>query len=214
MVLRLGMLEALTRTLHRKIVTAVADLRYGGRFLTGKIESRKAHLGGYDIESTGYDLLPAMFDGRVRSDDVLVDVGRGKGRVLNWWLAHYPSHRIYGLELDQEIGELTRKRLRKYSNVQILIGDACSLMPPDGTLFYLYNPFDADVMRRFISRLISSPRGTNGLTRRVLYYNSTYVDRFRSHPSFVVQTVELPRPMRCVFIELVPVEQSLLPLQS
>ena len=36
----------------------------------------------------------------------------------------------------------------------ILCGDATELLPPDGTVFYLFNPFDESVMRRFAEAML------------------------------------------------------------
>src|SRR5437868_1020243 len=156
--------------LRRKALTALMDLRFGGRLLHGREDSSYAHLGAHPIEHTGYDVLPVLFDGRVREREVLVDIGCGRGRVLNWWLIHYPGRRIYGIELEPSVGERTQRRMRNYDDVTVLLGDACSLIPADGSLFYLNNPFDAAVMRRFASEIAKSPRASNELVRRILYH--------------------------------------------
>ncbi|MGZ5896830.1 MAG: class I SAM-dependent methyltransferase [Xanthobacteraceae bacterium] len=108
----------------RKISTALTDIRYGA-ILKGDGGTRFKHLGVTGTVSSGYDVLPSLFAGQVRPDDVLVDVGCGKGRVLNWWLEHYPRHKIYGIEIDPELAHEARQRLHKFPNVTILTGDAC-----------------------------------------------------------------------------------------
>jgi SAM-dependent methyltransferase len=192
-------MKSLSLALRRRIYTAVTDLRYGGRFLRDN-GIRPAGFGG----NSGYDVLPTLFRERVRDNDVLVDVGCGKGRVLNWWLAHYPKHQIYGIELEQSVAEQTRNRLQRYNNVKIIISDACSLIPADGSLFYLFNPFDTEVMQRFILELIKSPRAANGLVRRIIYHNCTCVNLFRDHPKFLVQDItSVQNSHPCALIELV-----------
>jgi len=184
----------------------LTDLRYGGRLLRDNIEPSSEYLG-----NTGYDVLPVLFRDRVRDEEVLVDVGCGKGRVLNWWLAHYPTHQIYGIELEQSVANKTRKRLRKYKNVKILIGDACSFIPADGSLFYLFNPFNAEVIQRFMSQLAKNPRAANGLTRRIIYQNCTCVHLFRDHPEFLVQDViSAANSHPCAIIELISADQRAL----
>jgi SAM-dependent methyltransferase len=179
-------------SLYRKALTAVTDLRFGGYLLNGNLETSYAHLGAYSIESTGYDVLPALFRDRVKDDDVLVDIGCGKGRVLNWWLSHFPKHQIFGIELEQSIGQQTRNRMRNYKNVGVLLGDARKLIPPNGTLFYLNNPFNAVVMREFMAELLKIPAG------RIIYHNCTCIDLFRADQRFSVHAIpvdgyELPR---------------------
>ena len=68
------------------------DLRYGG-LLRGTLPNRFLHLGAHHAANTPYFILPIIFDGIIHDDDVLVDVGCGKGRVLNWWLL--PSSESY-----------------------------------------------------------------------------------------------------------------------
>jgi hypothetical protein len=177
----------------RKIRSALTDLRYGGSLLRGSVDSRYAHLGARGTENSGYDILEQLFAHQVRSKDVLVDVGCGKGRVLNWWLDHYRSHRIYGIELDPEIAAQTRNRLRRFQNVSILTGDVCELIPADASLFYLFNPFDGSVMQRFIDVLQTSPVAHNGLARRIVYYNCKHVDLFENNRLFNVRHVNLPK---------------------
>jgi len=71
--------------------------------------------------------------------------------------------------------------------VTILAGDACALIPDEGSLFYLFNPFDAAVMQRFIAALLKNPVAQNGLPRRIIYYNCVHLDLYESNPHFVVR---------------------------
>ncbi len=135
---------------------ALIDIRYGG-LLLGKIKTRYAHLGAVNTENSDYAALSRIFENRIKSSDVLVDIGCGKGRVINEWLSYGLGNRMIGIELDERIAEQTRRRLRRYRNVTILTGDAIQNIPIDGTLFYLYNPFAAHVMEAFKNRLTSLP---------------------------------------------------------
>src|SRR5579884_3532730 len=163
-----------------KIVrNAVRDLRYGS-FLGGTVRTRYAHLGAHDVGNVEYEDLPPLFaPADVQPDDVIVDVGAGKGRSINWLLERYPRNRIVGIELAPEIAAQTARRLRRFGNVSIVAGDATELLPSDGTVFYLFNPFDASVMRRFIDAFLAdgmSPR------RRIVYHNCKDVALFRDDP--------------------------------
>ena len=192
-----------------RLNTALLDLRFGGRLLKGSLKSNKAHLGSIGIEHSLYSVLDIIFRDQIRHNDVLVDIGCGKGRVLNWWLAHYRDHQMYGIEWEEFIAEQTRHRLRKYENVKILTGDACSLIPDEGSLFYLNNPFKVEVMQRFIPQLLKHSRSTNGLTRRVIYFNCVCIDLFRDRQNFIVHDLPpIPKEVHpyqppCAFIELV-----------
>ncbi len=122
------------------------DMRYGA-FAGGSIRNR--YPGATTVGSTDYGLMSQIFGGRVRDDDVLVEVGCGKGRVINWWLAQGYRNRIVGLEIMEEVADKTRARLGRFPNVTIVAGDVLTHIPKDGTLFYLFNPFDAPTVGRF-----------------------------------------------------------------
>lgn len=154
------------------------DLRHGA-WLGGSGNSRPRVPGAHRTQSTDYADLSTLFspgDLRVRPDDVAVDVGCGRGRVIHWWLDHGVRSPIVGIEIDAGIANETRRRLAGCPNVTILTGDATELLPPDGTLFFLSNPFDRRMMTRFEERL-SRLRGASGRLR-IVYYNAHYADVF------------------------------------
>jgi SAM-dependent methyltransferase len=175
---------------------AVRDLRYGS-FLGGTVKTRYEHLGAHDVGNVEYEDLPPLFaPAGVEPGDVIVDVGAGKGRSINWLLERFPQNRIVGIELDPEIAAKTAQRLRRFENVSIVCGDATTMLPPDGTVFYLFNPFDESVMRRFIDAFLAlrpgqSPSGTVP-KRRIVYHNAKYLQLFRDDPHFEVREIELP----------------------
>src|SRR4249919_4103205 len=70
------------RRLSRNVVI---DLRYGP-FLGGTVSTRYRHEGAHPVGNSDYLVLRAIFEGRVQDGDLLVDVGCGRGRVLNHWL--------------------------------------------------------------------------------------------------------------------------------
>ena len=176
--------------LNRFIYNLAVDFRYGA-FLGGVKKTKYLHKGANDTANSDYKVLPHLFSSIVEPHDVLVDVGCGKGRVLNWWLSNYREHKIYGIELDPEIAEQTRKRLKRYPKVEIICGDVCEKLPEDADIFYLFNPFDGRVMAAFRAALIGlAIRG--GRPLKVLYYNPIHADVFLENPRFTVTPVTLP----------------------
>jgi hypothetical protein len=168
---------------------AVRDLRYGS-FLGGTVKTRYEHLGAHDVGNVEYEDLPPLFaPADVEPSDVIVDVGAGKGRSINWLLERYPGNRIIGIELDPEIAAKTAQRLRRFENVAIVCGDATAMLPQDGTIFYLFNPFDDSVMRRFIDAFLAAGMDPR---RRIVYHNAKYVELFRDDPHFEVREIALP----------------------
>jgi SAM-dependent methyltransferase len=166
--------------------SALRDLKHG-RPLGGTIRTRFAHLGAFHTTNSPYADLNRLFAAvEVGPDDVIVDVGCGKGRALNWFLERYPGNRIKGIELDPEICRKTALRLRRRANVTVLCGDAPTLLPADGTVFYLYNPFDGAVMSRFVTALLALPAAT------IVYYRAEFVGPFEANPRFTVSELDDP----------------------
>lgn len=163
------------------------DLRYGGS-LAGSIRSRYRHRGASDVVNSQYSVLPHIFDGRIGPADVLVDVGCGKGRVINWWLSLGLRNRMVGIELDPDVASATNERLRRFGNVAIVNEDATTWMPDDATVAYMYSPFNAAVMRRFKAHL-EERFAERGIT--VLYWNPEFVDVFQDDPRWSTYLVEL-----------------------
>jgi hypothetical protein len=159
----------------RVLYNNALDLRYG-RPLAGEIPTRFEHLGATNTDNSDNLVLDRIFAGRIRSDDVLVDVGCGKGRVINWWLRKGYRNQIYGLELDEVVAERTRRRLRRFGNVTVITGHAVQTAPAQGTLFYLFNPFHAEVVGKFAERLTEF--GMKGRPIRIIYNHCLHLGPF------------------------------------
>jgi hypothetical protein len=164
------------------------DVRFSGASLRGSVPSRFADQGAHDTVNSEYAALEKIFAGRILPSDVLIDVGCGRGRVINWWLSRGWRNRIVGLELDPEIAAATAERLSRYPNVSILAGDAISNLPADATVLYLYNPFTAAVMQRF-------KEAVQGRNVTILYYCPEFLPIFRDDPRWQIETFSLPRPL-------------------
>lgn len=166
---------------------AVIDSQYG-ELLGVNIKPTKMYPGVINLANSDYQTLDYIFANRIKPDDVLVDIGCGKGRVLNWWLRQKLDNRIIGVELDWKIAAATQKRLQHYPNVTILAGDAVKLIPPEGTLFYLFNPFGEETMLKFRDKMAALFAGRKPVT--ILYYNCKHVDLFKLDPRWVVEEEE------------------------
>jgi SAM-dependent methyltransferase len=114
---------------------------------------------------------------RITNKDVLVDVGCGKGRMINYWLSRKLGNRIFGLELDPRVAGYTARNLSKWRNVTIKSGDAIANLPKDGTVFYFYNPFTEEKVREFEAAL--SERFANKPIT-VIYYNPKSLKVFQN----------------------------------
>jgi hypothetical protein len=169
------------------------DMRIGGRPLGGTRRSLYEHLGAYNSANTDYDILSEVFGrAKLSSDDVIVDVGCAWGRVINYLLNKRLVNRIVGIELDPEIAAQTQHRLRHFPNVTIISGNVLDNIPPDGTVFYLFNPFNAEVMRRFSLKLKNLSTADRLL---VLYYRCIHLDVFTQDSDWIlVDEFEIERP--------------------
>jgi len=160
------------------------DRRYGG-WSGGNQQSAHTREGANLFGSAHYYELDRIFTAgnglAIAADDVLVDVGCGKGRVLNWWLGRGLDNQIVGLELDQGLARVAAERLRRHPNVAIRTGNAIDNLPADGTLFWLFNPFTANAAGRQLMQALSE-RLLNGYTResslRVGLYRPRHVEVF------------------------------------
>ena len=139
------------------------------------MRSRHEHLGAYHATNSPYEDLDRVFAGvAVGPRDMIVDVGCGKGRSLNWLIDRFPENPIVGIELDPELCKGTAHRLRRRTNVTVLCGDASTLIPPEARVFYLFNPFDETVTARFAAALRA-----RGKPATIVYYNAKFLEPFR-----------------------------------
>jgi hypothetical protein len=166
------------------------DRRYGD-WCGGTFRSSFDSLGMYGTSSADYSMLPKLFNERngtvIRREDVLVDVGCGRGRVINWWLSLGLGNKIVGIELEQRWAKEAEARLARFPNVTIVHGSVLDCLPPDGTVFYLFNPFGAEVMEEFKERLLEvlGPRAAFIL----VYYFSMHQRVFEHDRRFTVEPV-------------------------
>jgi SAM-dependent methyltransferase len=186
---RVGRRLVRTRFELETIRSLYLDLRYGG-YCGGAEPSRFAHLGSNAVMSTEYQHLDAIF-GRagvqVLDSDVLVDIGCGKGRVINYWLRKGYRNRIVGLELDDRVAARLKKRLARRRNVEVVQGDAVENLPADGTVFFAYNPFNKLDMERLKARMEALYAPARGAV--LLYHNCHFADLFVGDPAWQTESL-------------------------
>ncbi len=168
------------------------DRKYGG-WVGNKIPTRFAQMGANASHSADYYQLKKLFKPgagvEIRPDDVLVDVGCGTGRIINFWLYHGCKNQLYGLELDPDIAAAAEQRLSRYPNVKIIAGNAIENLPLNGTLFFLFNPFKPVVMQAFKEQMFGLFQ--NQPKVRILYSYCKFLDVFKNDPNWRVQELHL-----------------------
>lgn len=126
-------------------------------------------------EPTRYSTLEFLLDYlQLDSDDVFVDYGCGKGRVI-CLVARRDVKKVIGVELDERaasIGKTNLARLNdKKAEAEILITDAIHFDPKQGTVFFLFNPFGVKTFEMVLDRikqsLVEHPRKI-----RIAYLNA------------------------------------------
>lgn len=172
------------------------DLRYGG-FLGGGKKTPFADLGAHNTANADYEALDYFFNPRVIPDiaapgHVFTDVGCGKGRVLNYWLDHFPGRKLYGIELDPDIAGKVAARLRGYPNVVIRCGDARELVPEDGTIFFLYNSFNGEVLEGFLEAVHAMLQRAARPFVWLVYHNPVHVAVFHADSACEVTPISSP----------------------
>lgn len=125
-------------------------------------------------------------------DDVFYDIGCGKGRVV-CVAATRSLRRVIGVELSEPLCSVARsntERLRgRKAPVEIRCEDAAVSDLSDGTIYFMFNPFEEATMRDVLANM---QRSLKRRQRRVtiVYYNARYDGLIRSS-GFPVITHEL-----------------------
>jgi hypothetical protein len=160
--------------LKERACASAIDLRFGGKLCRTDLNPAIYANGRHTMVHSGYHVLRDIFARvPIKPDDVLVDVGCGEGRVINFWLSQGLTNLIVGLEAVETVAQATRQRYRKYEHVSILTGDAIDNLPRHGTLFYLYNPFSDETVERF-------EQAVRPLNARIVFYQNNYMKPFES----------------------------------
>jgi hypothetical protein len=170
----------------RMVRNTLLDIRYGGPLCLNTRTWRKHGL--FDGQNSDYAAMAQIFRGRISPSDVLVDIGCRKGRVINWWLSQGFRNQMIGIELDEDMARDTQRRLRRYKNVTIIAGDCLNNIPPQGTQFYLYNPFDAPIVQAFKDRMLETFNLQGNVT--LIYSNCLHIDVFERDKAWRVEVFE------------------------
>lgn len=135
----------------------------------------------HDRHATAYyAVAPSVFHALVKrwqrsrpaaaiEDTTFIDIGAGMGRGL-LLAAELPFRSVLGIELNPTLARIARRNLtlwrksgRAIASTRLLLGDATELhFPATPCLAFLFNPFGAPVMRRFLRHAAASFAGRPG----------------------------------------------------
>ena len=104
-------------------------------------------------QSTHYIVLKRIFSHvTLTEQDVFLDVGCGKGRVLAFLLEKKVPCRLWGVEINEVSGQTAIEWTKKYDQVNVILGDAFQLDYNDYTVLFLGRPFLPKTFLQFIEK--------------------------------------------------------------
>lgn len=183
--------QKLSWIIRERISDYFFDRFVAGRSFVSVTKPKFEHLDIGSSSPTSTLTLKKMFRlFRIQPDDVLADVGCGKGRVIEWWLRQGYKNRIYGFELDNEVASFAKKTFEKHDQITIKNENIIDMFPDDVTVFYIYNSFGEKMMNEFKTRLIAAYYGKS--PPAVIYNHCLQIEVFRDDPRFDIQEIDFP----------------------
>jgi cyclopropane fatty-acyl-phospholipid synthase-like methyltransferase len=116
--------------------------------------------GGVHYSPLPYYVIIKILDRlQLTFDDVLVDLGCGKGRVLSMACRRQLS-RVVGVEINRDLLNIAAQNLRKIprkrTHVELVEALAQHYPYDDATVIMMYNPFDRTTMEDVFAKVESS----------------------------------------------------------
>lgn len=114
----------------------------------------------YPYEPTPYCVLERLANsGLIRKKDVVLDYGCGKGRV-DFFLAYQTKAKTIGIEYDQRIYQSTlenQKTAVSRAGTEFVLARAEAYeVPEEVNRYYFFNPFSVELLRKVMTRIITS----------------------------------------------------------
>lgn len=126
------------RKIARRLADAFEDLR-----CTGSLEFMLELLAAN--WHSGHDVLRDIFRRvDVGDDDVIADIGCGKGRVVAFLSHAFPRSRVIGIEMD-DTALFAKKAFARNPRVEIRHATLEEAFPDEATVFFLFPPTDGDL---------------------------------------------------------------------
>lgn len=136
----------------------------------------------------------------VGPDDVFIDFGSGKGRVV-YQAAQFPFRRVIGVEIAEELNRIARYNVDHNrdrlvcDDVELVTEDAVTYQVPDDvTVAYFYHPFEGRIFARVIDNLVAS-LDRNPRKLRIIYVYPMSADYLLETGRFELERkMKAPRP--------------------
>ena len=125
------------------------DFSFAGKSLNKTVYNESSS--AYPAQSLSYIYLKELVKKmNYKENDVFVDVGCAWGRLIAYLKKKTKINRFIGVELNEKIANQAQTSFVNDSSVSIICGNILDNLPKEGTLFYLFNPFDMKTMRCFL----------------------------------------------------------------
>jgi len=142
------------------------------------------------------DLKNTLRPDTVSPEDVFIDFGSGKGRMLYMAAHSYWFKKVIGVEISEKLNQTARLNIQKNlsklkcKNVEIITSDVSAYpISDDITVVFLFNPFQGDVFANLVTRLNQSlvrlPR-----RMRIIYRNPKMHDCLIENGFKVIQKLD------------------------
>lgn len=131
----------------------------------------------HDYATMSYlEIMSILRSLSLKSSDVFVDLGCGKGRVL-YCASRFQVQEIIGVEINKvlcDIAERNARKLRgKKSRIKIINVSAEGFDYRRGTVYYLFNPFDVSTLSSVLTKIEQSAR-LHPRKIRIVYVNPVH----------------------------------------
>jgi 16S rRNA G966 N2-methylase RsmD len=147
------------------------------------------------------DLPRVLHPGEITADDVFLDLGSGKGRIV-LQATQYRFARVIGVEISENLTQIARRNAAscrlstRCGAIELVQSDALEYtIPDDVSVVYLFNPFRGATFASVLTRLEESvdrrPR-----TLRVIYRNAHHHDDLLNRGFRLERTSPGLRPSR------------------
>ena len=180
------------------IIDLSFDIKYGTdtmRFVELENLDVKSsfRINGNDYISSRSKHLQKIFKmGIFSKDDTFIDLGSGKGKTL--LIASEYFKKVKGIEFSEELCKIAKRNIMIYSKkkrkqlcdkIQVIYADVADYnINDEENVFFMYNPFDETVLKKFLKNIEVSINQTPR-TVWIIYYYPAYRDVIDKLPAFI-----------------------------
>lgn len=147
--------------------------------------------GANPAQSISYYYLKELIKNIEYTDeDIFVDVGCAWGRLIGYMRIKTKIKHFIGVEVNESVAEIARKTFADDKNIKIIVGSILDKFPNEGTIYYLFNPFDINVLNAFIETIEKNVKKPV----RVLYLHPVCYSAFENRDGWTLNKIVQLKP--------------------